>query len=147
MGAAPRKAFKDVSTLRESVAGGKKLTITHYNTSSLFKIDDEVIATEDNIIYQFLDELNSVKYEYVMTEDEKSRYYMRPDLFCYDKYNDFNLDFIILAINDILSDKEFTKTTVYMIDPDYMVPLISEIINAEKNFIQLNRNNYKNGAF
>lgn len=144
---ASRKDFDDTSTMEQTIAAGKKLTITHYNTSTLFKIDDEVIATDDNIIYQFLDELNSVKYEYTMTTDEQSRYFMRPDLFCYDKYGDFNLDFIILAINDIMSDKEFTKSTIYMISPDYIIGLITEIINAEKNMIQINRNNYKNGAF
>lgn len=147
MGAITRKDFKDVSTMRETITNGKKLTITHYNTSTLFKIDDEIVAMDDNIIYHYLDELNSVKYEYRMTIDEKSRYYMRPDLFCYDKYGDFNLEFIILAINDILSDKDFTKDVVYMIDPDYMVDLVSEIINAETNLIRINRNNYKNGAF
>ena len=37
-----------------------------------------------------------------MTTDEIDRYYMRPDLFAYDKWGDKDYSFLVLAVIDVL---------------------------------------------
>ena len=133
-----RNDFSDDSTISETINTGNGKSVTQYNTSILTSIDNIEYPTT-NIIYEYLDELQSQCIKYTFTDLEFSRYNMRPDLFCYDKYEDQDLAWIILALNDIISPKDFTKKTILMLDPDDIMDIISDVINAEEVLISTNR--------
>ena len=144
-----REKLNDKHTLTDTINMGAKKSITNYKTSILAAVREGVDIIEyptNNILYEYLDEIKPVRSVYKMTDEEYLRYQMRPDLFCYDMYGDQDLEWIILALNNILSPADFVKKTVYYISPQYMTKLMSNIINAENNYTIYNRNNYMNNV-
>lgn len=140
-----RKKLEDNYTMSATISAGSKKAITNYKTSILAAVkdgDDIIEYPTNNLLYEYLDEINPVRSVYNMTEDEYTRYCMRPDLFCYDIYGDQDLEWIILALNNILSPSDFTKKSVYYINEQYISKLMSTIINAENNYMIYNRSNY-----
>lgn len=147
-GTKERGRIKDTYNIEDFIKEGKKKTITHYNSSILGSIENSDIEYPiQNVVYEYLDELNSLKTQYIMSNEEFNKYKMRPDLFCYDKYGTMDIEWVILAINNMMSPKDFSLQTIYYIDPTYISKIIGMITNAENDYILANRNNYKDGRF
>lgn len=142
-----RFSFKDTSTVEETLAAMKVKSITRTNLSLLESVRENVVMNGNSILNDYIDEIDECTYEYTMATDEENRYYMRPDLFAYDKLGDKDYDFLILFINGIVSPKEFTNTTVKLINRDIVGTLLGLIISAEQDYINFNRSNYKDGVF
>lgn len=142
-----RISFKDTSTVSETLAAMKVKSITRTKLSLLESVRTDVIMNGNSILNDYIDEIDQCTVKYDMATDEIDRYYMRPDLFAYDKLGDKDYDFLILFINGILSPKEFTNSTVKTIDRDYVGTILGLIISAETDYLNFNKTNYKNGAF
>ena len=142
-----RRSFKDASTLSGTLQQYNKKSVTRTNLSLLESVREGIVMNGNTILNDYIDELDSCTFEYTMTTDEEARYYMRPDLFAYDKWGDKEYEFLVLFINGIVSPKEFTNTTIKSIERDYIGSIMGLIISAEQDYLNFNRTNYKDGVF
>ena len=60
----------------------------------------------------------------------------RPKLLCYDTYNNTELAFIILLLNDMCNIKDFKKKKLYMPRKGTMAELIRYLFNANRNVLK-----------
>ena len=126
-----REDFDDDSTIVDTILNGKDIEITSYNLSILrYMKDSNIEYPISNILDDYISELILVSELYEMSDEEYDRYYMRPDLFAYDKYGYIDLDFVVLALNKMNKDTEFTRRTVKFIDRERLFQFISLILDA-----------------
>jgi hypothetical protein len=139
-----RNEFTDASTVQETIAEASNTTsLTYYNTSILETIEGSNIEySTHNIIYDYLDEMLALCETVQLTDLQYIKYEFRPDLLSYDVYGTIDYDFVILALNDMLSAKEFTKKKLKMLSRDYMTTIMNKIYNAEQSYIEKNRATY-----
>ena len=142
-----RRSFKDSSTFSGTLQEYTRKSVTRTNLSLLESVREGIVMNGNTILNDYIDEIDSCTVEYTMTTDEESRYYMRPDLFAYDKWGDKEYEFLVLFINGIVSPKEFTNTTIKTIDRDYIGNIMGLILSAEQDYLNFNRTNYKDGVF
>ena len=123
-----RRSFKDSSTFTGALQDYNKKSVTRTNLSLFESVREGIVMNGNTILNDYIDELDSCTVEYTMTTDEESRYYMRPDLFAYDKWGDKEYAFLVLFINGIVSPKEFTNTTIKTLERDYIGSIMGLII-------------------
>lgn len=134
-----RNDFEDTSTVKATIDAGASSTIlSYYNTSILDKIED-IEYSSHNIIYDYIDELEEMCYTVALTDLEYIKYEFRPDLLSHSIYGTSDFDFVILALNGMLSPKEFTKKKIKMLSSDAMTDVINRIYNAEHSYLIKNR--------
>lgn len=131
-------------TIKEFIAAGQSDDMTYRNFSILEKIDG-VEFVDHNLIYDYLDELVKLSKEVYLTDADVIRYQYAPDLLAYHLYGSTQLDFVIMAANDIMDPKEFTLKSkkIKVIVPTMIKDFLSKIYNAEKAYININRSDYK----
>lgn len=132
-------------TLSDFIEYGKQDDLTYKNFSILMSANSITFA-EQCITDYYMDDLRSIAYTVTkFTEDEKTRYKYRPDLLAYDIYGTTQLDFIILLCNGIIDPKEFDFKRGYikLLTRTRLKSLLSDIYNAEYDWISLNRNAIK----
>lgn len=131
--------FKDTNTVKGTIDEGLSTTLlTYYSTSLLEKIDN-IEYSSHNIIYDYLPELEALCHLVQLTDLEYLKYEFRPDLLSYDIYGTLDYDFIILALNDMLSPKDFTKRKLKLLTSSNMNITINKIYNAEQQYLIKNR--------
>lgn len=101
----------------------------------------KIVYSIDNLIYNYMDEINAKKKILSLKVDERIHYAYKPKLLAYDIYGATETYFIILAMNGMCNLKEFdlesSKLNVLM--PSDMADIISKILNTEHEYIKLNR--------
>lgn len=142
-----RDDITDSSTIEDTIETGNEITLSFINTAILQKLeiadtDDTIDVPETNICYDYLKELLAVASKIELSDDEYEKYKYRPDILSYDLYGTTTYEFILLAINKIISPKYFTKKKIYVIDSDYIEEVVTDIYNAEQEYLTLNRSDY-----
>ena len=142
-----RDNIEDQSTIEDTISTGNEITLSYINTSILSKLEiedtnDTIDVPEYNVCYDYLKELLVVADRIELSDAEFDKYKYRPDILSYDLYGTTTYEFIILALNQIISPKYFTKKKLYIIDSEYIEELIIDIYNAEQEYLTLNRSNY-----
>lgn len=143
-----RDELNDTNTIESTITAGKTKNPNLYNNLSILtRMNDKdgenkIDVPYDNILYMYLDELKSLSMKVKLNSTEMDRYKYRPDLLSYDLYGTTQYDYILLALNDIISPKYFDKEIVNIIDADYIELIVSSITDAEDEYIQLNRSQY-----
>lgn len=132
--ASPEKTY----TVEEFIKAGQGVTLTYQNLSLINKLEDNIKFPFMNVFNTYVDDiLDSALIKMVkLTDDEYFKYQFRPKLLAYDIYGSTDAYFIILAINRILSPKDFTAKTIKMISKQDLNKLMSYIYNAEKDLIK-----------
>lgn len=132
--ASPEKTY----TVEEFIKAGQGVTLTYQNLSLINKLEDNIKFPFMNVFNTYVDDiLDSALIKMVkFTDDEYFKYQFRPKLLAYDIYGSTDVYFIILAINRILSPKDFTAKTIKMISKQDLNKLMSYIYNAEKDLIK-----------
>lgn len=141
-----RKELEDEGTIEGTIEKGKNVLLIYNNLALLRRLinnDYNIDCPEDNVIYDYLSELKNATIKVELSSAQYLKYKYRPDLLSYDMYGTPIFEYVILALNDIISPKYFTKKKIYMIPEEYMDMLIGEIYDAEKDYITFNRNKYK----
>lgn len=141
-----RKELEDEGTIEGTIEKGKNVLLIYNNLALLRRLinnDYNIDCPEDNVIYDYLSELKNATIKVELSNAQYLKYKYRPDLLSYDMYGTPIFEYVILALNDIISPKYFTKKKIYMIPEEYMDMLIGEIYDAEKDYITFNRNKYK----
>ena len=75
---------------------------------------------------------------------QMAKYKYRPKLLCNDVYNDGELFFIILIINDMYTIKDFTKKKLLMPTKNNMNEIIKRMYNSNKQAISIYNEKNKN---
>lgn len=142
-----RDSVEDVATIEETIENGNEITLSYINTAILRKLqmdgtDDSIDVPDNNVCYDYLRELLAVADKIELSDDEYAKYKYRPDILSYDLYGTTTYEFILLAINKIISPKYFTKKKIYVIDSEYIEEVLTDIYNAEQEYLTLNRADY-----
>lgn len=111
---------------------------TYYNYSIMEYLNGFEYALT-NILYDYQDEIEEQSVILKLNNLEFSKYKYRPWLLAYDIYGSEQASFIILALNGILSDREFDFQRVRIIHPDVITSLLGRIYSANTTYINNNR--------
>lgn len=130
------------ATIEEFIDMKETDDITYSQFSILVKCIGEnsvVQYAQDNIIYDYLDELNESAVEYEMTDDEFVKYRCKPKLLAYDLYGSTEIYFVIMALNGMCNIKDFNKRKLKLLYRSRLLELLNEIYSAESEYIKYNR--------
>ncbi len=134
-------------SIEDFVELGHADDMTYSNFSIMGKIVGEettVLFPMNNVIYDYINELknNCVLLEF----DDLAlvRYRYNPKKLAFDIYGSAELYFIILALNGMCSFKDFNKKIIKVLYKQDMENLLTQIYNAESEYINKNRNKIKN---
>ena len=130
------------STVEDFIDMGASDQITYKNFSILVKFVSESSVVEyaqDNIIYDYMDEIMERTVDYEFSDLEYIKYRYKPKLLAYDIYDTTELFFVILAINGMCSVKDFTKRKIKLLYKSDMLDLLNQIYSAESDYILYNQ--------
>lgn len=128
----PNKSF----TIEEFITFKDDTTIS-YNNLSFRERYDYISFPIKNIIDDYIDELMELTREVTMSDTEFLKYRYKPRLLANDLYDNPDLDFLILAINNICNMKEFDSRTIKLIKTNDLDDFLTSIFNANKNDIDI----------
>lgn len=118
-------------------------TVMSYHNLSFVDINNDIAYDTYNVFSDYIDEIRD---EYcilvTLTDAQMDKYIYRPKLLCYDIYNNTELAFIILLLNDMCNIKDFKKKKLYMPRKNNMAELIRYLFNANRSALkQYNKKN------
>lgn len=125
-------------TLEEFIESGVDDLITYTNFSLLSSISGLQIPSE-NLIFDYMTEMNQVAVNVRLTEAEFQKYKYKPKLMAFDVYGTTECYFIIMALNNIADVRDFTLRRLKMIEPSVIDNFMSYIYEANINLIDANR--------
>ena len=112
--------------------------MTYYNTSIIEK-QGNITFTDHNLIDDYMDELLSMCVSVTLTDDQMVMYRYSPDILAYDVYGSAQLDFVVLAVNDMVDPKEFFVRTIKLPYNSYLKAFLADVITANEGYIEQNR--------
>jgi hypothetical protein len=74
-----------------------------------------------------------------MTPEESKKYKYSPDLLAYDIYGSVQLDFIILAANDIIDPKDFNFKRLKLPTASRLKEYLNEVYGSNSNWLTKNK--------
>ena len=125
-------------TLDQFISMQSSDQLTYKNFAILEKYNN-IEYLDHSLIDDYLTEFLSVAVELVLDDSQFIRYKYSPDLLSYDVYGTTQLDFVILALNDMIDPKEFTKKKIKMLYNSAVKELMSYVYNSNSGYIELNR--------
>lgn len=134
-------------TIESFIACQKSDDMTYRNFSILENVGG-LEFVDHNIIYDYLDELNSLCKTVNLTKIDMLKYRYAPDLLAFDVYGSTQLDFVILAANDMIDPKEFSLSSLKVKLPmnSILKEFLSSVYNAESSYINKNRSDISGEA-
>lgn len=132
----------ETSTLEDFIAAGINDDMT-YSNFSIFSTINGVKVLDRNIIDDYIPELKNLSSEIIgLTNSDRIHYRYSPDLLAYDMYHSTQLDFIIMAVNGVVTPLEFTMSgKLYLPKASILKSFLSMVYNAEQEYIQANKSN------
>ena len=132
--------YHTVQEFIDSNSGSKSVSYHNFSILDQKTINDEIIQFIDsNLIDDYMDELKSVIVNVQLSNKELLKYSYNPGLLAYDIYGSVELEFVILKLNGIIDPKDFDFPTIKLIQISSMEEILSNIYNAERRYIQQNR--------
>ena len=110
-----------------------------YNNFCIYGLIDGQRVLESNIIDEYLEELVKVSSIVELNTDEYKKYKYSPDLLAYDVYGSVQLDFIVLAANDMVDPKDFNRKKLKLPAVSRLRTYLNEVYSANSNWITKNR--------
>jgi hypothetical protein len=116
-----------------SLGKGSNLTYDNYSYKDILSNGTEIAVL--NVVNDYLPEIKDKAVKVKLSDDEYRKYRYKPKLLCYDVYGAPELYYVVLLINGMIDVKEFNSDTFYLITKDDMNSFMSEIYNAEYQYI------------
>ena len=110
-----------------------------YNNFSIYELINGQKVLESNLIDEYLDELVKMCSIVQLNTEEYKKYRFTPDLLAHDVYGSIQLDFVILAANDMVDPKEFNLKKLKLPTVSRLKEFLNEVYNANNNWISKNR--------
>lgn len=119
------------------------ITYTTFLFTNTSDVDKKVAIPIFCVLDDYIDEINEYTFEYTFTSDEYSKYVQAPRLLAEKLYSNQELFPILLRINDIYDERDFTMHTIKLISRSDMNSVLAQIYNCNKRFINVynDRNN------
>lgn len=111
-----------------------------YYKFSIEEKDDIVQFPVDNVIYDYLTELEEIAVDVELTDMDMLKYAYKPWLLAYDVYGNSELEFVILALNHMVSAKEFNRNIIKMLHKSDMETYMTQIYTSEETYLTVMRN-------
>ena len=115
-----------------------------YNNFSIYGIIDGQKILESNLIDDYIDELNTISNIIQLSDEEYKKYKYSPDLLAYDVYGSTQLDFIVLAANDMIDPKYFNIRKMKLPTVSRLREFLNSVYNSNSNWITKNRYDLQN---
>lgn len=134
-------------SIEEFIELGSTDEMTYNNFSIMAEIvgqEATVQFPENNIIYDYMKELKSKCVELEFTDEDFIEYRYNPKKFAYRIYGHAELYFVVLALNNMCSFKDFNKRKIKVLYRYDLNDLLNQIYSAESKYISKNRNKFKN---
>ena len=127
------------TTTTNFIYTGMNSNVTRYPDFMMQESFEGIDYTVYNVLDDYLYDLKKVSIHCKLSDEEKNKYRYKPRLLSYDIYKTTELYYIILAINDMWTEKQFTLDSGYvnMLSKNYMSDLLSEIQRNESKTIKL----------
>lgn len=113
---------------------------TSYQTLSLVELINEdshlIEFPAYNVLNDYYDELKDAAVVINLSDEEYFKYRFRPKLLAYDLYNNTELGFIVLILNELMSVKEFDLRQIKLISRSGLAAILTNIKSAEASFIE-----------
>lgn len=126
---------QDTTTIEALVQAGKTVIAKYQNFSYLEQASNGTIVVIKNVIWDYIDELKNASVMVRLSDSEFYKYKYRPKLLCFDVYGNTELDFVIMALNNIADVTEFNSQSFRMLKVQDMNELMTLIYNAEQKAI------------
>ena len=126
---------QDTTTIEALVQAGKTIIAKYQNFSYLEQASNGTIVAIKNVIWDYIDELKNASVMVRLSDSEFYKYKYRPKLLCFDVYGNTELDFVIMALNNIADVTEFNSQSFRMLKVQDMNELMTLIYNAEQKAI------------
>lgn len=127
-------------TIEEFIANGSN-TVLSYDKLSFKEKFDDIVYPMKNILDDYIKELKEKAVVVTLSNKELIRYKWRPKVLAYDLYGNGELDFVILALNNICNIKDFDKKEIKLLRINELEEFITSIYNAEKENIDIYNSN------
>lgn len=114
-----------------------------YNNFCIYGTIDGQKILESNLIDEYLDELVKVTSIVQLSDEEYKKYKYSPDLLAYDVYGSVQLDFVVLAANDMIDPKDFNLRKLKLPTASRMREFLNEVYGANSDWITKNRYDLK----
>lgn len=126
-----------------SLRDSDKMMYVKYSILSRSIDHPEMVYAIENVVYNYMDIINSRKKTVIVDQEQKIKYQYKPKLLAYDVYGSTESYFMILACNGMCNLKEFTleEFKFYALTPSDLAAIMSSILNAENKYITMNRSN------
>lgn len=132
-----------VSTTIEQFIKSKPDITMSYEFLSMYEVIDDIALISYNLLNDYYQELRDISAVVTLSDADMAIYKYNPKALCRYIYGSAELFFIILAINNMSSPKEFSKNKIRMIYQSDMENVVTYILNAEKNTKSLNEQKIK----
>ena len=126
---------QDTTTIEALVQAGKTVIAKYQNFSYLEQASNGTIVAIKNVIWDYIDELKNASVMVRLSDSEFYKYKYRPKLLCFDVYGNTELDFVIMALNNMADVTEFNSQSFRMLKIQDMNELMTLIYNAEQKAI------------
>ena len=126
-----------------SLRDSDKMMYVKYSILSRSIDHPEMVYAIENVVYNYMDIINSRKKTVIVDQEQKIKYQYKPKLLAYDVYGSTESYFMILACNGMCNLKEFAleEFKFYALTPSDLAAIMSSILNAENKYITMNRSN------
>ena len=101
-----------------------------YNNFSIYGVIDGQKILESNLVDEYLEELVKMSTVVQLNTNEYKKYKYSPDLLAYDVYGSTQLDFVVLAANDMIDPKDFNLKKLKLPTVSAMKIFLNEVYSA-----------------
>ena len=127
-------------TIDQFIACQSDTEVSYYNLSFVDRVyydymNESIHYSTYNILSDYLDEIREECVTVELSDEELNDYIYRPKLLAYKVYNNAELGFIILIINDMYSVKQFTRAKLLLPTRAKMVEICRELFNTNRTAI------------
>lgn len=118
-----------------------RIVYRRYSIMQRSLTNKELLYCIDNVIHTYMDEMKKKRKIVSVTESERIKYAYKPKLLAYDVYGSTELFFILLALNGMCNMKQFDliERKFFALTPQDCAQFMSDIYNAEGDYLKLNR--------
>lgn len=118
-----------------------RIVYRRYSIMQRSLTNEELLYCIDNVIHTYMDEMKKKRKIVSVTESERIKYAYKPKLLAYDVYGSTELFFILLALNGMCNMKQFDliERKFFALTPQDCAQFVSDIYNAEGDYLKLNR--------
>lgn len=139
-------AMKTISSIQEFISY-KPTIATEYSNMSFIEERERIQFTVDNTITDdYYPELKKSCEKVYLSPDDVAKYKYRAKILAYDLYDNTELYYVILRVNDLYNMKDFnlSKRYLYLPTKETLKAFLASVYNIEKTNILTFNSNHKN---